>query len=266
MRPLRELEDDLRNGFTAAYTFIEPAYGNVVNGSYRGGSSQHPLDDLAKGDRLIARVYHAIRNSPVWEHSLLIITYDEHGGFYDSGVPDEGAPPPNDGTDEDDNPFGFDFSVYGARVPTVVVSPWIAKGVVDHGLYDHASILATVERQFDLKPLTDRDKLARDLRHLLGGSMRSDADCPRALPELPEPGPAPADDETDPASFAEPIEDGDNLLGFLFVAEKAQREVVPESLALTTPSPVPKTKGEAELYLQQVVPLLEAELEARQRG
>ncbi|MEA3016342.1 MAG: phospholipase [Sphingomonadales bacterium] len=264
VRPLRELVTELAAGRAAAYTFIEPAYGDVVSGSYRGGSSQHPLDDLAKGDRLIARVYRAIRNSPVWKHSLLIITYDEHGGFYDSCIPARAAPPSNDDPDPDadDNPFGFDFSVYGVRVPTVLVSPWIGKGVVDHTLYDHASILATVERRFDLDPLTDRDRLAADVLHLLGGSMRPDAECPREVPQRPA-RPALAEAEPDLASLAEPIEDGDNLLGFLFVAEKAQREVAPETLAFA-PLPEPKTRGEAELYLEQVVPRLEEARDAQQ--
>jgi phospholipase C len=268
VRPLDHLASDLASGFTAPYTFIEPAYGDIVSGSYRSGSSQHPRDNFAEGDRLIASVYRAIRNSPVWEKSLLIITYDEHGGFYDSGIPDEGAPPPNDG--KGDNRVGFDFSVYGARGPAGVVSPWIAKGVVDPFLYDHASILATVERQFGLEPLTDRDRLARDLLHLLGGSMRPDSDCPRDLPELPAPPPALADGEAEAAPLSEPIEDGDNVLGFLFVAEKAQREVALESPALAdeamalTPSPHPKTKGEAELYFRQVVPRIEAARDAQQ--
>jgi phospholipase C len=265
VRRLSDLETELAGGRAAPYTFIEPAYGNIVSGSYRDGSSQHPLDELAAGDRLIARVYRMIRNSPVWEKSLLIVTYDEHGGFYDSGVPARTAPPPNDGKGPSDNPFGFDFSIYGARVPAVVVSPWIAKGVVDHTLYDHTSILATVERRFGLQPLTDRDRLAGDLLHLLGGRLRPDSECPRTLPELPAPAPAFAEDAPDTASLAEPIEDGDNLIGFLFVAEKAQREIAPETLAFAPPTE-PKTRAEAELYLRQVVPQLEADLEARGRA
>jgi phospholipase C len=269
VRRLSDLQDDLASGRTAPYTFIEPAYGNVVDGDYLDGSSQHPLDGLAEGDRLIARVYGMIRNSPVWERSLLIITYDEHGGFYDCGVPARAAPPPNDhpNADADDNPYGFDFSVYGVRVPTVLVSPWIRKGTVDHTLYDHATILATLERRFGLNPLTDRDRLAADVLHLLGGALRPDADCPRDLPvplasalEFAAPAAEPP-----AAAPSAPIEDGDNLVGFLFVAEKARREVAPESMAFA-PMPEPRTRAEAELYLRQVVPRLEAEVDARQRA
>src|SRR6185503_1849992 len=150
VRSVGHLERDLSDGYDALYTFIEPAYGDIVFDTYRHGSSQHPMDGLGKGDRLVASVYTAIRNSPLWESSLLIITYDEHGGFYDSGIPAAPAPPPDDGTGPHQNSHDFDFSVYGVRVPAVLVSPWIAKGRVDHGLYDHASVLATVERLFAL--------------------------------------------------------------------------------------------------------------------
>ena len=90
---LDRFEKDLKNGQAARYTFIEPAYGDIVSGSYGGGSSQHPMDGLRSGDNLIARVYNAIRKSSVWEKSLLIVTYDEHGGFYDSTAP-SAAPVP----------------------------------------------------------------------------------------------------------------------------------------------------------------------------
>ena len=74
---------DLKNPYPYDYTFIEPNYGDI-SGQYQGGSSQHPMDDVYGGEQLIRDTYQAIRNSPVWESSLLVIIYDEHGGFYDS--------------------------------------------------------------------------------------------------------------------------------------------------------------------------------------
>src|SRR5690606_10087645 len=152
---LDNFSNDLRNGYTAQYTSIEPGYGDVINGSYADGSSQHPMDDVYGGERLIKRVYEAIRNSPLWEKSLLIITYDEHGGFYDSVAPGE-AVPPNDGSSDDLNQYGFRFDRLGVRVPAVIVSPWVKAGV-DSTIYDHASVLATTEKLLGLTPLTDRD-------------------------------------------------------------------------------------------------------------
>lgn len=177
---LSHFADDLQNGYSYPYTFIEPSYGDVVHNTYEGGSSQHPMDGLSGGDQLIARVYNAIRKSPVWPSSLLVILYDEHGGFYDS-APIKAATPPGDGADGKLSKNGFDFSVLGVRVPAVIVSPWVGKGVVDHTEYDHSSVPATIGRLFGCGPLTQRDKQARDVLHLIAGSPRADSDCPASI-------------------------------------------------------------------------------------
>ena len=70
--------------YPEGYTFIEPNYGDVYHESFKGGSSQHPMDGVYGGENLIRKTYEAIRSSPFWKSSLLVITYDEHGGFYDS--------------------------------------------------------------------------------------------------------------------------------------------------------------------------------------
>jgi phospholipase C len=80
---LQHFASDLQGPYPYPYTFIEPHYGDVSS-TYAGGSSQHPMDDVYGGEHLLASVYAAIRNSPYWNTSLLIVTYDEHGGFYDS--------------------------------------------------------------------------------------------------------------------------------------------------------------------------------------
>ena len=178
---LDHLAEDLADpgGYPYAYTFIEPSYGDVAATTYAGGSSQHPQDQLAGGDALVRRIYETLRQSPVWRQSMLIITYDEHGGFYDS-VPPGPVVPPGDVPPDSLSRHGFDFSVRGVRVPAVVVSPWIADGVVDSTEYDHTSVLATLECLFDLAPLTARDAAANDLLHLLGDRCRED--CPELAP------------------------------------------------------------------------------------
>jgi phospholipase C len=113
---------------------------------------------------------------------LLVIVYDEHGGFYDHMKPGC-AVAPGDGIPEGQvtrNALGFDFTQYGVRVPAVIVSPLIPKGTVDHTLYDHSSILATLERLLGMNPLTNRDESAKDLRHLLTKSTPRE-DCPKTL-------------------------------------------------------------------------------------
>jgi phospholipase C len=175
---LAHFEGDLAAGYTARYTFIEPSYGDVINGTYENGSSQHPRDGLAGGDQLVARVYGAIRNSPLWDKSLFLILYDEHGGFYDSVKPGR-ATPPNDGAAATLNASGFGFDVYGVRVPAIVVSPWVQRGQVDHTAYDHSSVPATLERLFGLPSLTDRDRNANDVLSLITQTCRQD--CPERI-------------------------------------------------------------------------------------
>lgn len=151
---LPHFADDLAEAeFDATYVFIEPDYGNILPSTsedFTCGNSQHPLDDITRGEKLIKDTYEAIRNSPHWNRSLLIITYDEHGGFYDHVPPVGATPPGDDWTDPRQNKQGFDFSLLGVRVPTVIVSPLIPRGTSDHTQYDHTSVLKTLDSLFDL--------------------------------------------------------------------------------------------------------------------
>lgn len=178
------------SAFASAYSFIEPSYGNVLPltpEDFTCGTSQHPLDDVTRGERLIKTVYEAVRNSPQWEKSVLLITYDEHGGFFDH-VPPPATVGPGDGIpDEDNNHHNFDFTQLGVRVPAVVVSPLIPRGTIDHTKYDHSSLVATVEAIFGLGPLTNRDRHANTFRHLLSlGAPRTDT--PASLPKQADSG------------------------------------------------------------------------------
>jgi len=148
-------------GTLPAYTFLEPSWSAT-------GNSQHPNYDVALGEQLIYDVYQAVRNGPGWNNTLLIITYDEHGGCYDHVAPPSGAVPPDDSAGE----YDFDFTRFGLRVPTVLVSPLIAAGTVfrvpDGSMpLDHTSILKTVETRWNLKPLTARDAAAPDVGNVL---------------------------------------------------------------------------------------------------
>jgi phospholipase C len=144
-------------GTLASYVFLEPSWGAT-------GNSQHPNYDVALGEQLIHDVYYALRNGPNWNKTLLIITYDEHGGCYDHVPPPQGAVPPDHSAGED----GFDFTRFGPRVPTVLVSPLIAAGTVfrvpaGSMPLDHTSILKTLETRWSLPNLTARDAAAPDV-------------------------------------------------------------------------------------------------------
>ncbi len=163
--------------------FIEPHYGHVLvdGSSFKCGNSEHPRDDITRGEGLVQRVYEAIRASDHWDSSMLVIAYDEHGGFYDHVVP-PAAPSPGDvGPDYGNNRHGFDFTQLGVRVPAVVISPLIPKNTIDHTTYDHSSVPATVGALFGTPPLTERDRHAENLLHLLSLSEPR-ADTPLTLP------------------------------------------------------------------------------------
>jgi phospholipase C len=107
-------------------------------------------------------VYQALRSNPeTWAKTLLIITYDEHGGNYDHAPPPTGAIAPDDVV----GPTGFDFTRYGVRVPAVLVSPLIAAGTklrapAKSPPFDHSSIIATLRACFGIGPLNKRDAAA----------------------------------------------------------------------------------------------------------
>jgi phospholipase C len=174
--------DVAKPNYPYLYTLIEPNYGDMVSGTYVGGNSQHPRDGVTPGEGLIKSVYEAIRASPIWDTSLLIVTWDEHGGFYDHVAPPVAVPPGDTAAGSKYNQYGFTFDRYGVRVPAVIVSPLIPAKTIDHRLYDHSSIPATVEATFGLTPLTQRDSVAANVLPLLSLSG------PRtALSTLPQP-------------------------------------------------------------------------------
>jgi phospholipase C len=182
-RPFSQFKQDVSDPqFSKSYVFLEPDY-HAFTGKFRGGTSQHPNDDVTSGERLLKDIYESIRGSPHWEKSLLIITYDEHGGFYDHVVPPATVHPGDSITSPGNNHNNFDFQQLGVRVPTLIVSPLVAKGTIDHNTYDHTSVLATVEKLFKLGSLTKRDGTAQTLNHLFKlETPRTDAP-----PTLPSP-------------------------------------------------------------------------------
>jgi phospholipase C len=184
------------------YVFIEPQYGESTwgftgPGDYTCGNSMHPLDDEVSGEQLLKETYEAIRNSPHWESSVLIVTFDEHGGFYDH-VPPPAATPPGDVQVDDYGKHGFLFDRLGVRVPALVISPWVRRGVIDHTTYDHTSILATAERLYGMAALTGRDRDANDLLHLISLEVPR-TDAPTTLPS-PARNPDPIGCSDEPAS------------------------------------------------------------------
>lgn len=177
--------------FDAAYVFIEPDYD--VSHNFQGGNSMHPLGDVRKGEQLVKTVYETLRASRVWQDSLLVVLFDEHGGFYDHVVPPMATPPGDAGPGSRYNTHNFAFDRLGLRVPCIIASPRVGKNVIDHRRYDHSSIPKTLTRLFDLAgPLTARDGAANSFESLIGNPPR---DTPMTLP-APASGPLGAVTET----------------------------------------------------------------------
>jgi phospholipase C len=179
VREFEDLADDLKDPhFDASYVWIEPSY-DVLD-HFRDGNSQHPLGSVAAGEAIIKATYEAIRNSPVWEKSLLIITWDEHGGFYDHVTP--GAASANGFSPG--SKHGFLFDHLGVRVPAVIVSPLIPKNLIEHRPFEHSSIPATVQRIFGIPALGKRDDRA-NAANMLATLKTARTDTPRTLPDAP---------------------------------------------------------------------------------
>jgi|ERR1700733_1287284 len=156
----RDFQTRAAAGTLPAYSFLEPSWGS-------NGNSQHPNYDVSLGEKLIHDTYYAVRNGKGWNDTLLLITYDEHGGNYDHVAPPWGATPPGDGTVGE---YNFDFTRFGVRIPALLISPLIAAGTVfraKRGTIDHTSVLKTIELLWNIDPLTARDKAAPDLGDVL---------------------------------------------------------------------------------------------------
>jgi phospholipase C len=166
-RPFGQFIADAHAGRLPTYSFIEPRYFTDLGLGIP--NDQHPPSSVLTGEKLVADVYNAVRGSPLWKKSLLIITHDEHGGCYDHVPPPAAVSP--DGYVHAAS--GFAFDAYGVRVPAVIVSPYVAPGTVIRSPgphpFDHTSILATLRTLFGLgNPLTARDAAAPDLVGALG--------------------------------------------------------------------------------------------------
>jgi phospholipase C len=139
---------DAAAGKLPPVVFVDPSFTR---------NDDHPPHHPLLGQQLIASVHAALAASPHWNELLLVVTYDEHGGFFDH-VPPPKAP---------DERAAAGFDQLGFRVPAIVAGPYARRGHVSSTLHDHTSVLAEIERVFDLEPLTVRDAAAADLSDCL---------------------------------------------------------------------------------------------------
>ncbi len=143
---------DAAAGTLPPVVYIDPTFGE---------NDDHPPVHPILAQELIASIYTALATSPQWKKCLLVITYDENGGFYDH------VPPPTT-TDDTLAKFQIDgFQQMGFRVPTMVIGPYVKKGYVSSVTYDHTSALKHLQNEFGLEPLNVRMDAANDLTDCL---------------------------------------------------------------------------------------------------
>ncbi len=173
---------DAAAGTLPAYSFIEPRYFPDAL-QVKLPSDEHPPHNVAYGEELIASVYNAVRAGPGWQQTLLVITYDEHGGCYDHVLPPPAKPPGGP------TPDGFEFGTFGVRVPAVIVSPYVRAGSIIRPSgptpFDHTSIIATLRKLFGFAALTDRDAVAPDLLAALSATPDNDGPAFITAPAVP---------------------------------------------------------------------------------
>ena len=215
--PIDTFADHVQAEDLPAYSFIEPRHQppsapldqlQAARQLLGTGNSQHPENNLVdntaydsftpqsetdfdRGERLLASVYEALRTNPtLFASTVLVVTYDEHGGLYDHLPAPERVPSPGDhktllarlfDSVYRESATRFDFTRLGVRVPTVVISPLIPAATLESALFEHASVPATLRAVFapDAGPLTGRDAHARSFNHLWAATqVRTD------LPDL----------------------------------------------------------------------------------
>jgi phospholipase C len=149
--------EDAANGALPSVAWIDPNFSNFNPIGFQPNDDHAPAD-IKDGQELVLAVYHALATGPQWERTLLIVFYDEHGGFFDHVAPPE-AP------DDDPEMFGR----YGVRIPALIVSPWIEPLTASHTLFDHTSIIKTILLRFcpdALKKSKQRHGLVARVRRL----------------------------------------------------------------------------------------------------
>lgn len=158
-RTFDQFLDDARRGRLPHVSFVDPRF--AISAPFGTSNDYHPHSDIRAGDEFLHTIYEAVTNSPNWERTVLVVNFDEWGGFADHVPPAVAA---------DRKP---EWGQRGFRVPCLVASPFARRGHIAHGEYDHASVLKMIEWAFALRPLTPRDAAANNLADVLDlGSTR----------------------------------------------------------------------------------------------
>jgi phospholipase C len=153
----------------------------IVEPDYTKSSEEDP-QNIAYGEQFAATVIDAVMHGKGWKNTLLIWTFDEHGGYYDHVVPPAAIAPDN--IPPDGSPTYSGFKQYGFRVPCAIVSPWARRDYVSHTVFDHSSICALVEAKWNLPAMTYRDANAANMLDMLDFSSPAFLEPPKLAKPL----------------------------------------------------------------------------------
>ena len=175
-----DFKSDAANGTLPAVSFLDPRYTILDDGT---GNDDHPHADIREGDRFLYDVFEAVAKGPNWSSTVLIINFDEWGGFFEHV-----APPRAQAANGVDTDIVNGKTLLGMRLPVVVASPWTAGNpaspTVNSLVFDHTSVLKLIEWRWGLPPLTPRDA-STDVNNL---AYALDFNNPQtAVPSLPKP-------------------------------------------------------------------------------
>jgi phospholipase C len=194
IHPRSRFFEDCKAGTLPAVSFVDPATGKFAETADSLAALPKPLkdaldqldpgeteenpEDMRYGERWAHEIVEAVLRSPAWPRTLLIYLYDEHGGHYDHVKPPAAVVPDDIPPKLKAGEFG-DYSIYGPRVPAIVVSPYSKPGGVSNVVCDHTSVLATIEHKWNLPALTNRDANAATVMDFLDPSQAPMLDPPR---------------------------------------------------------------------------------------
>ncbi len=203
LAPTSQFFADCASGSLPAVSLVDPEFGvaGIVGSGLAtipalqplasklettGGDEENP-QDMSYGEYWAYQAVRAVLDSPAWPRTLLIYTYDEHGGYYDhipppAAIAPDSIPP---ALGPEDVPGGYDL--YGPRVPGIVASPYSKPNGVTNVVHDHTSVLATIESKWNLPALTFRDANARTVEDFLDLGHAAFLEPPSTILEPPAP-------------------------------------------------------------------------------
>jgi len=157
-RPIDAFYADCAAGTLPHVAFVDGSFAQELTGT---GADDHPHCDVRAGEAMMNRIYAAVTQSPAWSRTILVINFDEWGGFFDHVPPSVAPIPPAD------QAAGNADGRRGFRTPTLLISPFVRRARTSHVLYDHTSVLRMIEWRWGLTPLSVRDATANNLANEL---------------------------------------------------------------------------------------------------